>query len=63
MKLKKNMEIASDLKKILGRLVHEGRRIITETTADDKHAMILNALAKFIGGSKSSLIPVDIFQP
>jgi hypothetical protein len=63
MKLKKNMKIASDLKNILGRVIHEGRKMITETTADEKHAMRLNALAKIIGGSKSSFIPVDTLQP
>jgi hypothetical protein len=45
MKLKKKMKIASDLKNILGRVVHEGRRIITQTTNDDKHAVRLNTLA------------------
>jgi hypothetical protein len=53
-KLKKNMKIASDLMNILGRVMHEGRRMITETSADDKHAMRLNALANISGASKSS---------
>jgi hypothetical protein len=54
MKLKKNMKIASDLMNVLVRVMHEGRRMITETTADDKHAMRLNALANNSGASKSS---------
>jgi hypothetical protein len=63
MTLRKNMKIASDLMNILGRVMHEGRRMTTKTTVEVKHAMRLNALANFIFPSKKSIIPDLSFQP
>jgi hypothetical protein len=62
LKLKKNMKIASALMKVLGMVMHAGRRINTEIATDDKHAIRLIARANIMGPSNKSFLPY-VFQP
>jgi hypothetical protein len=62
-KLKKNMKITSPLIKVLGTVMHEGRRMTTKTTGDVKHAMRLIARANAMGASNNPSNRGALFQP
>jgi hypothetical protein len=62
-KLKKNIKIATALIKGLGMVMHEGRRMMTKTTSDVRHAMRLIARANAMGGSNNSFSIGTLFQP
>jgi hypothetical protein len=62
-KLKKNIKITTALMKALGMVMHEGKRMITKTIGDDRHAIILIARANTIGGSNNSFSIGPLFQP